>query len=120
MFGLLMMSVPLGIAVSLSTVALVWTEFGRRRRGYFGPKAARSSMTDISATSSADPSAEQGGFMRMHIIVLAASIVLTGCVSDSGSRARPPNYVSSQAYQGPAIRNDTFGGAAMPMRSAPR
>jgi hypothetical protein len=58
--------------------------------------------------------------MRMHIIVLAASIVLTGCVSDSGSRARPPNYVSSQAYQGPAIRNDTFGGAAMPMRSAPR
>jgi hypothetical protein len=33
MFGLLMMSVPLGIAVSLSTVALVWTESDRSAGG---------------------------------------------------------------------------------------
>jgi hypothetical protein len=54
--------------------------------------------------------------MKMIIIALAASAVLTACVSGSGTRAQPPNYVSSQAYQAPAIRNDTFGGAAMPMR----
>jgi uncharacterized protein YceK len=54
--------------------------------------------------------------MKMIIIALAASAVLAGCVSGSGTRAQPPNYVSSQAYQTPAIRNDTFGGAAMPMR----
>jgi hypothetical protein len=58
--------------------------------------------------------------MRMIIVVLAASAVLTGCVSGSGSETRPPNYVSSQGHQAPAIRNDTFGGAAMPMRGLPR
>jgi uncharacterized protein YceK len=58
--------------------------------------------------------------MKMIIVALAASAVLTGCVSSSGSQAQPPNYVSSQIYQAPAIRNDTFGGAAMPMRGLPR
>jgi uncharacterized protein YceK len=57
--------------------------------------------------------------MRMIIVVLAASAVLTGCVSGSEYEARPPNYVTSQARQTPAIRNDTFGGAAMPMRGLP-
>jgi hypothetical protein len=56
----------------------------------------------------------------MMIVVLAASAVLTACVSDSGSQAQPPNYVTSQGHQAPAIRNDTFGGAAMPMRGLPR
>jgi hypothetical protein len=56
----------------------------------------------------------------MIIVVLAASAVLTACVSGSGSQAQPPNYVSSQTHQAPAIRNDTFGGAAMPMRGLPR
>lgn len=58
--------------------------------------------------------------MKMIIVVLAASAVLTGCISGSGFEARPPNYVTSQATQSPAIRNDTFGGAAMPMRGLPR
>ncbi|MPR12423.1 hypothetical protein [Microvirga tunisiensis] len=57
--------------------------------------------------------------MRMIIIALAAGVVLTGCVSGSGSQTRPPNYASTQAHQEPAIRNDTFGGAAMPMRGLP-
>ncbi|WP_153885321.1 hypothetical protein [Microvirga tunisiensis] len=58
--------------------------------------------------------------MRMIIVVLAASAVLSACVSDTGTQARPPNYVTSQGHQAPAIRNDTFGGAAMPMRGLPR
>ena len=58
--------------------------------------------------------------MRTIIAALAAITFLTGCVSGSGSQARPPNYVSSQAHQAPAIRNDAFGGAAMPMRGLPR
>jgi outer membrane biogenesis lipoprotein LolB len=58
--------------------------------------------------------------MKMIIVVLAASAVLTACVSGSGSQAQPPNYVTSQGHQAPAIRNDTFGGAAMPMRGLPR
>jgi uncharacterized protein YceK len=57
--------------------------------------------------------------MRMIIVVLAASTLLTGCVSGSGYEAQPPNYVTSQFRQTPAIRNDTFGGAAMPMRGLP-
>lgn len=60
--------------------------------------------------------------MRTMITVLAASLVLTGCVSSSGpgSVSQPPNYVLSQATQSPGIRNDTYGGAAMPMRGQPR
>jgi uncharacterized lipoprotein YajG len=58
--------------------------------------------------------------MKMIIVVLAASAVLAACVSGSRSQAQPPNYVSSQGHQAPAIRNDTFGGAAMPMRGLPR
>jgi outer membrane murein-binding lipoprotein Lpp len=58
--------------------------------------------------------------MRTIIAALAASALLAGCVSSSGSDSRPPNYVSSQATQAPALRNDTFGGAAMPMRGLPR
>jgi hypothetical protein len=58
--------------------------------------------------------------MRTIIAALAATTFLTGCVSGSGSQAQPPNYVSSQAHQAPAIRNDGFGGAAMPMRGLPR
>lgn len=58
--------------------------------------------------------------MKTIIAALAASTFLTGCVSSSGSEYRPPNYVASQATQSPAIRNDTFGGAAMPMRGLPR
>jgi hypothetical protein len=58
--------------------------------------------------------------MRTIIATLVASALLTGCVSSSGSDPRPPNYVSSQATQSPGIRNDTFGGAAMPMRGLPR
>ncbi|MGO4526981.1 hypothetical protein AB4097_19240 [Microvirga sp. 2MCAF35] len=68
MLGLIMMSVPLGMAVGLSAVALVWAE----------------------------PDGSAGG-------------VLTSCVSGSGSQAPPLNYVSFQAYQAPAVRNDTFG-----------
>jgi hypothetical protein len=56
----------------------------------------------------------------MIIAALAASAFLTGCVSNSSSESRPPNYVTSQASQSPGIRNDTFGGAAMPMRGLPR
>ena len=58
--------------------------------------------------------------MKMIIVALAASAFLTGCVSSSGPESRPPNYVMSQATQSPGIRNDTFGGAAMPMRGLPR
>ena len=58
--------------------------------------------------------------MRIIASVLMASIFLTGCVMGSGSESRPPNYVTSQASQAPAIRNDAFGGAAMPMRGLPR
>jgi hypothetical protein len=57
--------------------------------------------------------------MRMIIAVRAASAVLTGCISGSGSQTHPPNYVSSQAHQTPAIRADTYGRAAMPMRALP-
>ena len=58
--------------------------------------------------------------MRIIASALVASVLLTGCVSGSGSESRPPNYVTSQASQSPAIRNDAFGGAAMPMRGLPR
>lgn len=58
--------------------------------------------------------------MRTIIAALAASSLLTGCVSNAGPSSQPPNYVSSQATQGPGIRNDTFGGAAMPMKGLPR
>ena len=58
--------------------------------------------------------------MQTIITTLVASIVLTGCISSSGSVSQPPNYISSQATQSPGIRNDTFGGAAMPMRGQPR
>jgi hypothetical protein len=58
--------------------------------------------------------------MRTIVVALAASAFLTGCISGSESDARPPNYVTSQAHQSPGIRNDTFGGAAMPMRGLPR
>jgi hypothetical protein len=58
--------------------------------------------------------------MKMFIVALAASALLTGCVSNPSPGARPPNYITSQATQSPAIRNDTFGGAAMPMRGLPR
>ena len=58
--------------------------------------------------------------MRTIIAALAASAFLTGCLSNSGSESHPPNYVASQAYQSPGIRNDTFGGGAMPMRGLPR
>jgi len=58
--------------------------------------------------------------MKTIIAALAASTFLTGCISNSGSEARPPNYVTSQFTQSPGIRNDTFGGAAMPMRGLPR
>jgi hypothetical protein len=57
--------------------------------------------------------------MRIIIAALVAGALLTGCVSSSGSNSRPPNYVSSQATQAPGIRNDAFGGAAMPMRGLP-
>ena len=59
--------------------------------------------------------------MRTLIVALAASAFLAGCVSGSSSSgAQPPHYVASQATQAPAIRNDGFGGAAMPMRGQPR
>jgi hypothetical protein len=58
--------------------------------------------------------------MRTILVALVASASLTGCVSGSGAEARPPNYVTSQAHQSPGIRNDAFGGAAMPMRGLPR
>lgn len=57
--------------------------------------------------------------MWIIIVALVASALLTGCVSSSGSDSRPPNYVSSQATQLPGIRNDSFGGAAMPQRGRP-
>ncbi len=58
--------------------------------------------------------------MKTMIAALVASAFLAGCVSNSGPESRPPNYVLSQATQSPGIRNDTFGGAAMPMRGLPR
>jgi hypothetical protein len=58
--------------------------------------------------------------MRTIIVGLITSAVLAGCVSSPSADSRPPNYVSSQASQSPEIRNDTFGGAAMPMRGLPR
>jgi PBP1b-binding outer membrane lipoprotein LpoB len=58
--------------------------------------------------------------MRIIVSILVANVFLTGCVSGSGPESRLPNYVTSQANQGPAIRNDTFGGSAMPMRGLPR
>jgi hypothetical protein len=48
------------------------------------------------------------------VAALAASVLVTGCVSGSESQSPPPNYVASQAYQSPAFRNDNFGGAALP------
>jgi len=58
--------------------------------------------------------------MRIVVSALVASVLLAGCVSGSGSGSQPPNYVAVQTAQAPAIRNDTFGGAAMPMRGLPR
>jgi hypothetical protein len=58
--------------------------------------------------------------MKTIFITLAAGAFLTGCVSGSGTNAKPPNYVTSQAVQSPGFRNDAFGGAAMPMRNLPR
>lgn len=58
--------------------------------------------------------------MRTLIAALVTSALLTGCVSNSSLDTRPPNYVSTQATQSPAFRNDAFGGAAMPMRGLPR
>jgi hypothetical protein len=66
-----------------------------------------------------DPSTTRGNFMRNIVSALVASVLLAGCVSGSGSESRQPNYVTSQTSQAPAIRNDTFGGAAMPMRGMP-
>jgi uncharacterized lipoprotein YajG len=67
-----------------------------------------------------DPSTTRGDFMRNIVSALVASALLTGCVLGSASESHPPNYVTSQASQAPAIRNDTFGGAAMPQRDLPR
>jgi hypothetical protein len=67
-----------------------------------------------------DPSATRGVSMRIIVSALVASVFLTACVSGSGSESHPPNYVATQTAQAPAIRNDTFGGAAMPMRGLPR
>jgi hypothetical protein len=58
--------------------------------------------------------------MRGIIAALLAGSLLAGCMSNSDSGARPPNYVTSQATQSPGIRNDSLGGAAMPMRGLPR
>ena len=57
--------------------------------------------------------------MRTIIAALAASALRQGRLK-SGPDSRPPNYVTSHAAQAPALRNDTFGGAAMPMRGLPR
>lgn len=58
--------------------------------------------------------------MKTAAFAFAASALLAGCVSNSETEYRPPNYVTSQATQSPAFRNDAFGGAAMPMRGLPR
>jgi hypothetical protein len=58
--------------------------------------------------------------MKQILFILIAGTLLTGCVSSSESESQMPNYVTSQAFQGPAIRNDTYGGAAMQMRGLPR
>ena len=61
--------------------------------------------------------------MRTMIAVFAAGAVLaglTGCLSSPGAQAgRPPNYVVASQNTMPAIRNDKFGGTAMPMRGLP-
>jgi hypothetical protein len=57
--------------------------------------------------------------VRQIIVAIVASILLTSCIAGSESRARPPNYVTSQVSQSPAWRNDTFGGAALPQRGLP-
>ena len=60
---------------------------------------------------------------KTMIAVFAASVFLTGlagCVSSPESQAgRPPNYVITSQNTMPAIRNDKFGGTAMPMRGLP-
>ena len=58
--------------------------------------------------------------MKRIVFIFTAAALLTGCMSGSESESHMPNYVTSQAHQGPAIRNDTYGGAAMPMRGLPR
>lgn len=58
--------------------------------------------------------------MKMILAALAAGVCLSGCAADPRPQSQPPNYVTSQAHQAPAIRNDAFGGAAMPMRGLPR
>ncbi|QRM31605.1 hypothetical protein [Microvirga sp. VF16] len=58
--------------------------------------------------------------MKTIFLALVASAFLTGCMSSAESESHLPNYVTSQAFQAPAIRNDTYGGAAMPMRGLPR
>jgi hypothetical protein len=62
---------------------------------------------------------QQGGPHENDFAVLVISALMAGCVSDSDSQARPPNYVASQANQSPALRNDNFGGAAMARRELP-
>jgi hypothetical protein len=75
---------------------------------------------DIDSREMLTVSRVRRGSMQTIIVALATSAFLTGCVSGSGSEARPPNYVSSQTTQSPGIRNDSFGGAAMPVRGQPR
>jgi hypothetical protein len=75
-------------------------------------------ISDRTAPEKPDESSEVS--MRMILVALAAGACLSGCVADSRSQSQPPNYVTSQAHQAPAIRNDAFGGAAMPMRGLPR
>jgi hypothetical protein len=60
-----------------------------------------------------------GDPMKTIFAALVTAALMAGCVSGTGSQARPPNYVASQANQSPAFRNDNFGGAAMPRRGLP-
>ena len=54
--------------------------------------------------------------MKMIVVTLAASVLLMGCASTPPPSTGQANYLASQRHQAPAIRNDAFGGGAMPMR----
>jgi len=58
--------------------------------------------------------------MKMIVVTLAASVLLIGCASTPAPTAGQANYIASQRHAAPAIRNDAFGGGAMPMRGLPR
>jgi len=54
--------------------------------------------------------------MKVIVVTLAASVLLMGCASSPPPSTGQSNYLASQRHAAPGIRNDAFGGGAMPMR----